>query len=150
MQRHRFRSRPRGATIIEFAVVCPLVVFILFATIVGGLGVFRYQQVASLARQGARYASVHGAQYAKEKNLAAATATDIATNIVQANAAALKPEYLTCTVTWNSSNAPLSTTNYEDPTGNTVTVKVTYKWFPEVYLVGPITLTSTSTTQMLY
>ena len=68
----------------------------------------------------------------------------------EANAAALKPEYLTCTVTWNSSNAPLSTTNYEDPTGNTVTVKVTYKWFPEVFLVGPITLTSTSTTQMLY
>ena len=150
MHRHRFRRRPRGATILEFAVVCPLVLFVLFATIVGGLGVFRYQQVAALARQGARYASVHGAQYAKEKDLPAATAADIATNIVQANAVALKPQHLSCTVSWNSSNRPLTTTDYDDPTGNTVTVTVTYQWFPEVYLVGPITLTSSSTAQMLY
>jgi hypothetical protein len=123
---------------------------LLFSTIVGGLGVFRYQQVAALARQGARFASVHGAQYAKEKGKPAATATDIAANIVQANSAALKPELLTCTVTWNSTNQPLTTTDYEDPVGNTVTVTVTYQWFPEVYLTGPITLTSSSTAQILY
>jgi len=34
--------------------------------------------------------------------------------------------------------------------GNTVTVAVAYQWFPEVYLIGPISLTSTSTAQMLY
>ena len=148
--RLRIRERRPGATLLEFAVVCPLVMMLLFSTIVGGLGVFRYQQVAALARQGARFASVHGAQYAKEKNKPAATAADIAANIVQANATALKPSLLTCAVTWNSSNRPLTTTDFDDPVGNTVTVTVTYQWFPEAYLAGPITLTSSSTAQILY
>jgi hypothetical protein len=38
----------------------------------------------------------------------------------------------------------------ETPIGNKVTVTVTYTWIPEMYLVGPYTLTSTSTAQMLY
>jgi Flp pilus assembly protein TadG len=127
-----------------------VVVVLIFSTIVGGLGVFRYQQVAALARQGARYASVHGGQYEKEKNQPAATADDIKANIVQANATALKPSLITCTVTWNSSNDPLTTTDFDNPVGNTVTVTVTYQWFPEAYLAGPITLTSSSTAQILY
>ena len=38
----------------------------------------------------------------------------------------------------------------EKPVANTVTVTVHYTWFPELYLVGPITLTSTSTMPMSY
>jgi hypothetical protein len=34
--------------------------------------------------------------------------------------------------------------------GNTVTVTVTYQWFPELYLVGPIVLTNSSTVPMAY
>ncbi len=40
------------------------------------MGIYRYQQVASLAREGARYASVHGSQYAADTGNAAATASD--------------------------------------------------------------------------
>jgi Flp pilus assembly protein TadG len=151
MQHRRFRDRRRGATLIEFAIVCPVVLFFLLSIIVGGFGVFRYQQVAALAREGARWASLHGAQYAKEKNKPAATATDIATNIVQTGSVALNPEKLSCTVNWNSANWPsTTTTDYERPLGNTVSVTVSYQWFPEMYLAGPITLTSSSTAQMLY
>ena len=54
-------------------------------------------------------------------------------------------------MTWNKSNMPLQVdTQYEKPIGNTVTVTVTYQWFPEMYLIGPYTLTSTSTAQMAY
>lgn len=148
MKRRRVSSR-RGATLLEFAVVCPVVLFTMFAIIVGAMGVSRYQQVAALARYGARYASLHGADYADEKNKPAATASDITTKI-KANNVGLKADKITCTVTWNSSNQPLTTTNYLAPKGNTVTVKVTYQWLPEMYLAGPITLTSTSTAQMLY
>jgi Flp pilus assembly protein TadG len=151
MQRQRFRGQRRGGTLVEFAIVCPVVLFLLFTIIVGGHGVFRYQQVAALAREGARWASVHGGQYAKDKNKPAATATDIASNIVLAKSVALQPDKLSCTVNWNSSNWPLdTTTNYENPVGNTVTVTVSYQWFPEMYIAGPITLTSSSTAQMLY
>jgi Flp pilus assembly protein TadG len=149
MSRRRKAGRRRGATLIEFAIVCPVVLFTMFFIIVGSLGVTRYQQVAALARQGARWASLHGAQYAKETNKPAATASDIVTSLQSSNVG-LNPAKLACTVTWNSSNWPLTTTDYEAPMGNTVTVNVTYQWFPEMLLVGPITLTSSSTAQMMY
>jgi Flp pilus assembly protein TadG len=144
--------RCRGTTAIEFAITCPIVFFFIFAIIVGGLGVFRYQQVASAAREGARWASVHGADYAEETKKPAATPADVYNQAILPLAVALDPNYLTYSVTWDKSNVPLEVTggNYETPIGNTVTVTVTYQWFPELLLVGPFTLTSTSTAQMVY
>jgi Flp pilus assembly protein TadG len=145
------RNRRRGATTVEFAVACPIILFMIFATIVGSLGVFRYQQVASLAREGARWASVHGGQYEQETKQPAATAEDIFTEAMQPLAIALKPDRLSYAVTWDESNMPLSLhEDYSTPTGNTVTVTVSYQWLPELYVVGPLTLTSTSTAQMIY
>ena len=140
-----------GATTVEFAICCPIVFFFVFATIVGGLGVFRYQQTAELAREAARWASVHGGQYPEETGNPAATAQDIYTNAIQPAAATLNLSKLSYQVTWNTSNMPLdASASYETPHGNTVSVTVTYQWFPEMYLIGPISLTSTSTAQMIY
>ena len=145
------RDRRRGTTTVEFAITCPIVFFLVFAIIVGGLGVFRYQEVAAMAREGARWASVHGGQYAEEKNLTAATAADIYTNAIAPGAVGLDPSKLSYTVTWDRNNWPLWVDeDVEHPIGNTVTVTVTYQWIPEMYLTGPFTLTSTSTAQMLY
>src|SRR6188474_572224 len=100
-------SRCRGTTTVEFAITCPIVFFLVFAIIVGGMGVFRYQSVAALAREGARWASVHGGQYAKEKNQPAATAADIYTNAIAPGAVGLDPSKLSYTVSWNQNNMPL-------------------------------------------
>ena len=62
------RARRRGATMVECAVVLPITFFLVFAIIVGGLGVFRYQQAATMARDGARYVCVHGSQYASARH----------------------------------------------------------------------------------
>jgi hypothetical protein len=62
----RHSRRRRGAAALEFAVVAPLALFLVFAQIVGSLGVSRYQEVAHLAREGARYASTHGGMYQRE------------------------------------------------------------------------------------
>jgi Flp pilus assembly protein TadG len=149
--RHRIHSRRRGATAVEFAVSCPIVFVLLFATIVGALGVFRYQQTAELAREAARWASVHGGQYAEETGNSAATAQDVYTSAIQPAATTLDLTKLSYQVTWDKSNMPLDTsTDFETPKGNTVSVTVTYQWFPEVYLIGPFSLTSTSTAQMIY
>jgi Flp pilus assembly protein TadG len=143
--------RRRGTTTVEFAITCPIAFFILFATIVGGLGIMRYQQVAALAREGARWACVHGAEYAYDHNVPDPTAQDVFEQAIEPLIVGLDPAYLTCTVTWDESNEPLRVdTNYEVPFGNTVTVTVTYQWFPEMYLVGPFELTSSSTAQMVY
>ncbi len=58
------------------AVVYPITIFLLLGTVVLGLGVFRYQQIQSLAREGARYASVHGPQYATDSGNAARDESD--------------------------------------------------------------------------
>ena len=143
--------RRRGATTIEFAIACPIAFFILIATMVGSLGVFRYQQVASLAREGARWASVHGADYARETDNPAATPETILSEAILPTAVSLGLSGLSCTAEWNESNEVLTTNeDYSTPKGNTVTVTVTYVWLPELYVAGPITLTSTSTAQMMY
>ena len=149
--RHRAHHRRRGVTTVEFAICCPIVFFFLFATIVGCLGVFRYQQTAELAREAARWASVHGGQYKDETGNAAATALDVYTNAIQPSASLMNLSKLSYAVTWNTSNMPLdASASYETPHGNTVSVTVTYQWFPEMYLIGPFSLTSTSTAQMIY
>ncbi len=143
--------RRAGFAMSESIVVLPVLVFLILATVVGGYGVFRYQQIAMLAREGARYASVHGGQYQQDTGNPAATPQDVYTNAIAPYATILDLTQLTYAVTWNSSNMPSSMSgDYETPTGNTVTVRVNYNWFPEVYLVGPLTLTSTSTMPMSY
>ena len=58
-------SARRGATSVEFAIVASTVLLLLIGLIVGALGVFRYQEIARLAREGARYAAVRGEAYAR-------------------------------------------------------------------------------------
>lgn len=143
--------RRRGVSTVEFAIVCPIAFFLIFATIVGGIGVFRYQQVAALAREGARYAAVHGGLYEQETGNTAATPQDVYEQAILPLATALDPNRITYSVTWDENNLPLFVDDdVQHPTGNIVTVTVNYQWFPEMYLVGPYTLTSTSVMQMYY
>jgi len=63
----RRRSRPtaagrrsRGQTLVEFAFVAPIFFFMLFAIIDFGRYVYYVQIINNAAREGARYAIVHG------------------------------------------------------------------------------------------
>jgi hypothetical protein len=51
---------------MEAALVFPVALAFVFGLLIGGIGIFRYHQVAHIARETARYASVHGAQYASK------------------------------------------------------------------------------------
>ena len=141
----------RGATMVEAAFVFPVAVFFILALAVGATGIFRYQEACYVAHEGARYASVHGTDYALEQKSPAATPQDVYTNGIQPRLLLLDPSQVTYSVTWDKTNSPISVgTSYEKPVGNTVTVTVTYNWFPELYLVGPITLTGQSTLPVTY
>jgi Flp pilus assembly protein TadG len=138
--------RRKGATVVECAIVYPAVFLLLLGLIVGAMGIFRYQEMASIAREAARYASTHGAQYRKDAGLPIGTSTDwqndIYTNAIQPNMVSLDPNSLSYTVAWpDVVNLPGTPDNWP---GSKVTVTLTYQWFPEVYLVGPLNLTSTS------
>jgi Flp pilus assembly protein TadG len=145
------RKQRHGVTAVEFAIAAPIAIFLILAIIIGGLGVFRYHQVAALAREGSRWASVHGGQYKKETGQPAATPEDVFNTVILPAAATLEPDRLSYEVTWDQSNLPLQVIeDVQNPVGNTVTVTVSYQWFPDLYVVGPINLTSTSTSQMSY
>jgi hypothetical protein len=145
------RGKRNAFAASEALVVLPTLFFLIIATVVGGYGVFRYQQIALLAREGARWASVHGGQYQQDTGNAAVTSKDVYDNAIAPYATSLDLSQLSYSVSWNANNMPSSVaSDYEKPTGNTVTVIVNYKWSPEMYLVGPITLSSTSTVPMSY
>jgi Flp pilus assembly protein TadG len=151
---HRFEHAQkgrRGTAAVEFAICAPLVIFAILFIMIGSQGVFCYHQVASLAREGSRWAIVHGSEYERETGQAAATADSLLSEVIQPSAVMLDPQHLTCQIAWNRSNQPLEVVaDYDQPVGNTVTVTVSYQWFPQVLLTGPYTLTSTSTMQMAY
>jgi hypothetical protein len=75
----------------------------------------------------------------------------------------LDSDQTTISVSWSapSTLSPVNMPSYVDtdptlnPPGqitikNYVTVTVTYQWMPEIFMIGPITLTSTSTIPMQY
>jgi hypothetical protein len=55
------RGRSRGQTLVEFALVAPLFFLLLFSIIEFGRVVYYSQVLNNAAREGARYAIVHGA-----------------------------------------------------------------------------------------
>ena len=166
--RSRRPAARQGATVVEFAIVGPATFLILLGLVVGGLGVFRYQEVAHLAREATRYASTHAGDYQLEGIPAATGVASVSANSdIQAYLAgktvALDPTKLTVNTSWSApaSIVPLNLPTYLiiDPTippslqkveRNYVTVTVTYQWMPEVFLVGPINLTSTSKIAVSY
>ena len=76
--RHRSVCRGRhGAVLVEGAIVYPVFLMLIFMLIIGGMGVFRYQQVACLAREAARYAAVHGSGWHKETGQTCPTSSAI-------------------------------------------------------------------------
>ena len=49
----------RGQTLVEMALVAPLLIVLLFGIITLGIGVFYQQQISNAAREAARYAAIH-------------------------------------------------------------------------------------------
>ena len=100
--RSHSRARRDAATAVECAFILPATFFLLFGLVVGAMGVFRYQEVAALARQATRYASTHGHQYRKDAGLAVGTSTDwqsaIYTNAISPNFVSLDPSLVSYTV----------------------------------------------------
>jgi Flp pilus assembly protein TadG len=144
----------RGVTVVECAVVYPLTLLLLIGLIVGGLGVFRYQEMAWLSREAARYAAVRGSEYQKETSKTPPTQQQIIDDVVLKMAAGINSQKLTVKVelvdkgngtvsTWDSSTkSPTSTLSSGETVANHVRVSLSYDWIPEAFLVGPIRLES--------
>lgn len=146
MLSHPHQPRRWGATVLECAFVLPVIFFLFIGLVIGATGVFRFQEVATLAREGARYASTHGYQYRKDAGLSMGSSTDwyndIYDNAIKPKILSLDTAKLTVKVSWpdvvNQAGKP------DNWPGSKVDVTVSYQWLPELYLIGPYTLQSTS------
>jgi Flp pilus assembly protein TadG len=146
------RSLRRGATLVETAVAISVLLSLTLGAVIIGMGVYRYQQVAALAREGARYASVHGGKWAAAWNSGTlTTASDVRANAIVPRAAGLNTgtSILTCSVSYADSGQMPTYTSGSSTKTNIVTVTVNYQWAPEGYL-GTMTLSSTSSMPISY
>ncbi len=53
------RRDRRGQALVEFALVFPIVLLVIFGIIVFGLFIFYQQQLTNVAREAARFAAIH-------------------------------------------------------------------------------------------
>jgi hypothetical protein len=128
-------SARRGVTTAECGVVYSITLLLIMGTIIEGLGVFRYQQLSTLAREGARWASVRGATYQQETKQNPPTSQNVLDNVITPMMVGLDPAQLTC----NLSMTP-----------STASVTLTYSWTPEGFFTTPLTLTSKSVMPITY
>jgi len=122
----------RGQTATEFAIVALPLLMLIFGILVCGMAVYNYNFVCDAARDGVRYAIVHGSDASP-----AATATDIQ-NYVLAEAQGLNKSNLSVATTWSPDNNP----------GSAVSVTVTYNFQP-LFPMSNAVLPLSSSSQMV-
>jgi Flp pilus assembly protein TadG len=116
------------------AIISPLLFMCVIGLFVGGVLSFNRQQVAALAQEGARYASLRGPNYQKAHDKPMATESDVL-NVIRSKAIGMNPQKFTCQLQWLSNN-------------KLVRVVVSYDFKPPAYLPA-MTLRSTSVEPVL-
>jgi Flp pilus assembly protein TadG len=138
MRRNKSTTSCPAALAVEAAVILPVFVLLLLAIVIGGMGIFSYQQTANLAREATRYACVHGADSQKYTNQTSATAQQILQQAVLPRAAGINVSALVGAVTdWDSaSKNVLSLNSTGEYVTNSVRVTATYLWTPGWFFGG--------------
>jgi Flp pilus assembly protein TadG len=94
------RTRKSGAVAVEAAIVLPILFLLVIGIVCGGINVFHHQQVANLAREAARYASVRGGDFQKDENLDSPTKSEIVDRAIRPRAVGMDPDAIVATVEW--------------------------------------------------
>jgi hypothetical protein len=113
------------------AIIAPLAFLLVIGLIVGCVGIFRYNQVAALAHEGARWAAVHGRNYERINGRKPITSEEIYSNVIQPRATGIDLGRLTCTMELDSTHSVISVT-------------VSYQWLPEAYF-NKVSMSRTAT-----
>lgn len=151
--------RPRGQALVEFALVAPLLFLLIIGIIEIGRLVFYYHLINQAAREGGRYAIVHGENAwdgcpsgpVPFGVTACDTAADnVRDRIIAAGAPALNPADLTFGWSGDASFPLYGPADGSDPynrINNDVTIHIEYSYAPIVLLdlFSPITLRAEST-----
>lgn len=131
------RRAERGQALVEFALAAVTFMILVLGVFDVGRAVWNYNTLASAAREGTRYAIVHGSASGTPSGPGANDAGVQAA--VAKHASGLNSADLTTTSTWlDGSNAP----------GSRVKVSTTYNFksiFSSLFGIAPFSMTSSST-----
>lgn len=127
------KHRQRGAALLEFGLAFLVFMSAVYAIMEFGRIVSSYNILSGAAREGVRYAVVHGSASGS-----VATASDIQT-VVRNWAIGLDTNSVAVTTTWNPGNGP----------GSQVNVKASYTVTPFTGLILTNGLTLQSSSQMV-
>ncbi len=140
-----------GTSILEFA----LSAVILFMTMLGimeiSLALYTYHMTPEAAREGTRYAMVHGNKCTVSGASCTVTASQIQSYVQSLGFPAISPQNMTVTTTWSAYPAGNSCTpnaNCANP-GNLVTVNVAYAFPLTIPFVPASQLNMTSSSSMV-
>jgi Flp pilus assembly protein TadG len=154
LQPSRTRKRS-GAIAVEAAIVQPVMLFIMLGLIIGGMGVFRYQQVACQACEAARWACVRGSDWQKNTGQTSPTEAQILQQAVVPLAAGMDTKSLALQVLWVDGSTgqtvawdlarkdPQTLAKTGDYVSNKVRVTITYQFAPGVMGLAALQLSST-------
>lgn len=130
------RSRRRsGATVVECAIVAPVVMLLVLGMIVCGFGIFRYHQIEHLAEESVRWLSLRGPRYQRRTGNPRPTESDVLADVILPRARSLNARRLGCQVSW-------------DDEESTVSVLLEYEWVPEL-AVRPLIFRSSCSAPVL-
>lgn len=121
MKRRLHRS---GQNLVEFALVLPLLTAFIFGIVEFGWAFYAYSELTSAAREGARYAAVHGELCAQDASCQPATPQTVREYI---RSRLSLPDADTIDVELDGSLSP----------GDRVTVRVSYNFRPLVGFILP-------------
>ena len=138
----------KGMTLVEMAVTLPVLFAFLFCFMELSLAFYSYNMISETAREGTRYAMVHGASCPTSGNpTCEATAAQVDTYVLGIGWANLAGGTMTVCVYYNNNTCNTNPSGSE-AVGNPVKVTVTYV-FPITMLFVPTnSLTMKSTSQM--
>ena len=150
-----------GAVALEAAIVLPVLLLLILGLIVGGTGVFRYQQVACQAREAARWACVRGSDYQKQTQQSSPSQQQILEQAVRPFATGMDPAALSIQVQWidngtntawawdSASKNVRSITSSGQYISNSVSVTVQYQYTAGLFW-SPMTLQSVTQVPMSF
>jgi Flp pilus assembly protein TadG len=126
-----FRRDEGGTTLVEFALVAPVLIFVLVACLDFARALNAYVTVANASREGARYASVHPGA-----DPSAITAS------VAARISPLDPASLIVTLTYDDGTGPQAwpvggiPMSSPAPAPIAIRITTTYSWQASTWVVG--------------
>ena len=122
----------RGTTLVEFALVAPVVLLVLIVCFDFARAVNAYVTISSASREGARYASVLPASVLQDPSKAKAAVY----KFLRGRIAPLDPDPEVFQVTAQYTPTTDSRWNPAAPVPGTVTIGVTYDWRAATWIAG--------------